>query len=79
VLTPRQLQIVESVRRGDTDRAIAHQLGISPKTVKQHLTRIFGKLGVSNRLQLGLRSLNPKRSDDCGAESLPQMSKYRHH
>jgi DNA-binding NarL/FixJ family response regulator len=79
VLTPRELQIVESVGRGDTNSAIARQLTISQDTVKQHLTRIFDKLGVSNRLQLALYALDPSLSDDFEVDSLPPMSKYQHH
>jgi two-component system nitrate/nitrite response regulator NarL len=53
-LTPRELEIVATVVAGYTNDDIARKLSISTKTVKHHLTNIFAKLGVSNRLELAL-------------------------
>jgi DNA-binding NarL/FixJ family response regulator len=53
-LTDRQMQIVEKVVRGMTNREIAAALSISEETVKHHLTQIFNKTGVSTRLELAL-------------------------
>ena len=53
-LTPRELEIVGTVVAGCTNEDIAQQLSISKKTVKHHLTNIFDKVGVSNRLELAL-------------------------
>ena len=53
-LTPRELELVASVVAGCSNSDIASLLRISPKTVKHHLTNIFNKLGVSNRLELAL-------------------------
>ena len=53
-LTSRELDIVCAVSQGLDNRAISELLGISPFTVKHYLTRIFGKLGVHNRLDLTL-------------------------
>jgi two-component system nitrate/nitrite response regulator NarL len=53
-LTPRQLQIIEHVVDGKTNREIASTLSISEETVKHHLTQIFNKTGVSTRLELAL-------------------------
>jgi two-component system nitrate/nitrite response regulator NarL len=53
-LTPRELELVGSVVAGCSNMDIANLLRISPKTVKHHLTNIFNKLGVSNRLELAL-------------------------
>jgi hypothetical protein len=39
---------------GSTNMDIAHALSISEDMVKRHLTHIFDKVGVSNRLELGL-------------------------
>jgi len=50
-LTMRQTQIVERVGRGASNREIGEQLGLSEGTVKQHMTRIFKKLGVQNRAE----------------------------
>ena len=40
---------------GDTNRRVAEQLYLSPKTVQFHLTRIFAKLGVTTRGELAAR------------------------
>jgi two-component system nitrate/nitrite response regulator NarL len=53
-LTARQLDIVSAIVAGATNRDIAEQFSISPKTVKYHLTNMFDKLGVSNRIELAL-------------------------
>jgi DNA-binding CsgD family transcriptional regulator/tetratricopeptide (TPR) repeat protein len=49
-LTERERQIVELVGDGLKNREIADRLYVTPKTVEMHLSRIFTKLGVSNRV-----------------------------
>jgi DNA-binding NarL/FixJ family response regulator len=56
-LTTRELELVDAVVAGCANNDIAAQLKISPKTVKHHLTRIFAKVRVSNRLELALFAL----------------------
>jgi DNA-binding NarL/FixJ family response regulator len=51
-LTGREQEVVKWAIQGMTNKEIAAQLGISEKTVKAHLSNIFGKLNVSRRLQL---------------------------
>jgi DNA-binding NarL/FixJ family response regulator len=53
-LTPRELELVSAVVDGCSNADIAAQLKISGKTVKHHLTTIFQKVGVTNRLELAL-------------------------
>jgi two-component system nitrate/nitrite response regulator NarL len=53
-LTPRELEIVRHIVEGGTNKDIATSLSISEDTVKHHLRNVFDKLGVSNRLELGL-------------------------
>ena len=48
-LTSRELQVLRSAARGMAANQIARELGISPKTVERHKTRIFTKLGVPNQ------------------------------
>lgn len=54
LLTEREGQVMRLVADGETNAEIARHLYISVKTVKFHLTSIFGKLGVSNRTQAAL-------------------------
>lgn len=48
-LTGRERQVLSLVARGMLGKQVARELGISPKTVEQHKTRIFQKLDVSNQ------------------------------
>jgi DNA-binding CsgD family transcriptional regulator len=48
-LTPRQRQICELAAAGKSNRAIAHALFLSVKTVETHLARAYGILGVPDR------------------------------
>jgi len=57
-LTPRELEIVGVILGGYSNNDIAVTFSISEKTVKHHLTNIFDKLGVSNRLELALFALH---------------------
>ncbi|MBK8986667.1 MAG: hypothetical protein IPM39_11395 [Chloroflexi bacterium] len=50
-ITPREQNVLRLVRAGLSNREIAAQLCISPGTVKTHLTNIYAKLDVNNRLQ----------------------------
>lgn len=50
-LSPREREILLNVARGSTNAQIGQQLFISEKTVRNHLTHIFGKLGVHTRAQ----------------------------
>lgn len=49
-LTPRELQILDGISLGFTNKAIAGRLGISEQTVKNHVSAIFAKLRVDNRI-----------------------------
>jgi two-component system nitrate/nitrite response regulator NarL len=51
-LTPRELEILTLVAKGDTNRQIANQLIIAENTVKNHIKNLLEKLSVDNRVQL---------------------------
>jgi DNA-binding CsgD family transcriptional regulator len=48
-LTSREVEVIRLVSRGMVGKQVARHLGISPKTVEQHKTRIFAKLGAPNQ------------------------------
>ncbi len=50
-VTPRELEILTLVTRGQANKEIAATLGIAEDTVKQHVSRILQKLGVNDRAQ----------------------------
>jgi two-component system, NarL family, nitrate/nitrite response regulator NarL len=57
-LTPRELEIITLVVAGYSNPGIAKKFSISEQTVKHHVSNIFDKLGVSNRLELALFAVN---------------------
>jgi DNA-binding CsgD family transcriptional regulator len=54
-LTARERAVVARVARGATDAAIAHELGISRRTVGKHLENAYAALGVHDRTSAVLR------------------------
>lgn len=54
-LSAREMEVLESMCRGKTNLEIAAVLDISPFTVKNHVQRIFRKIGVTNRTQAAAR------------------------
>jgi DNA-binding NarL/FixJ family response regulator len=48
-LTPREKEVLALVAHGKANKQIAFELGISEKTVKTHLTRVFEAIGVTDR------------------------------
>lgn len=59
-LTPREVEIVSAIVKGYTNRDIAEEFSIAEQTVKHHLSNIFDKVGVSNRLELALFAVSHK-------------------
>jgi len=69
-LTPREREILDAIARGLTNTEIAQRLCISEKTVRNHVTHVFSKLGAEHRAQavvmardagLGRGALAPRR------------------
>jgi DNA-binding NarL/FixJ family response regulator len=53
-LSERELEVLRCVAKGLPNKLIARNLGISEKTVKAHLTRIYQQIGVTDRTQAAL-------------------------
>ena len=66
-LTPRELEILQFVIAGKTNKTIAGEFYISEKTVEFHLDNIYTKIGVRTRLMAGLWALH----QGLQAESTP--------
>ncbi|HZD05612.1 MAG TPA: helix-turn-helix transcriptional regulator, partial [Longimicrobiales bacterium] len=48
-LTPREREVLDLLARGLDNRSMAKALFVTPKTVRNHVSRIFAKLGVGHR------------------------------
>ena len=57
-LTPRELEILTLTGKGFTNKAIGAQLGISERTVQNHLARIFEKLQAASRTEAVMRAVS---------------------
>jgi DNA-binding NarL/FixJ family response regulator len=53
-LTPREREVLAALATGGTNKEIALALGITPGTVKTHVERLIGKLGVRDRTQAAI-------------------------
>jgi DNA-binding CsgD family transcriptional regulator len=56
-LTPTELQVAQLVRQGMSNREVASQLFVSPRTVDFHLRNVFSKTGVTSRMELAQLAL----------------------
>jgi two-component system nitrate/nitrite response regulator NarL len=68
-LTRRELEVVGAVVSGYSNREIAAKFSLSEDTVKHHLSKIFDKVGASNRLELALFSVHHRLLE--GQDVLP--------
>jgi RNA polymerase sigma factor (sigma-70 family) len=59
-LTPREREVLASLADGSTNKEIALRLGISPGTVKTHVERLIGKLGVRDRTQAAILAVEQR-------------------
>ena len=54
-LTEREREVALKVASGESNKEIARELDVAERTVKAHLTAVFDKLGVRDRLQLAIQ------------------------
>jgi len=57
-LSSREMEVVRCVAMGLRNKEVADKLGVSEATIKNHLTSIYSKLGVSDRLELILYAIH---------------------
>jgi DNA-binding NarL/FixJ family response regulator len=69
-LTPRELEILQLVIAGNTNKAIARQIYISEKTVEFHLDHIYTKIGERTRLMAGIWAIK-HGMDQAEAREIP--------
>jgi two-component system, NarL family, nitrate/nitrite response regulator NarL len=69
-LSQRERDIVNAVLKGASNKDIAWHLGLGEQTVKNHLRRIFAKLGVANRVELAVHSMARQLNGESGSELL---------
>jgi DNA-binding NarL/FixJ family response regulator len=60
-LSKREIEVAEFAAQGRTNKEIADQLGLSEHTIKNYLSRVYEKLGVSTRMELLLLLSNYKQ------------------
>ena len=56
-LTPREMEVLQLLIDGKTNKAIASEMAVSEKTVEFHLENIYTKLGVRTRLMVSIWAL----------------------
>ncbi|GAB4472136.1 MAG: response regulator transcription factor [Anaerolineales bacterium] len=57
LLSPREMEVLSYLSQGKSNKEIAHHLGISHQTVKNHITSLFRKIGVEDRTQAVLYAI----------------------
>ena len=68
-LTQREFDIALRVSKGESNKQIAQECSITERTVKAHLTEVFQKLGVTDRLNLALFMSSDSRSGLANLEN----------
>jgi DNA-binding NarL/FixJ family response regulator len=64
-LTPRELEIIQLLLTGKTNKEIASEINISERTVEFHLDHIFTKIGLRSRMMAGIWAIEQR----IGAET----------
>jgi DNA-binding CsgD family transcriptional regulator len=73
-LSPKELAIITSIMQGKRNKEIAGLLGTSEQTVKNYLRKVYGKLGVSDRLELALYCEHHQLHKKGNQHNCPEVS-----
>ena len=57
-ITPRQKEVLQLLAAGRSNKEIAIALGLSPATVKTHVSQIIATIGAANRAEATARAIN---------------------
>ena len=74
LLSKREEEIARLVAEGLSNRDVADKLGLSQHTVKNSLSRIFAKLGISTRIELVLYILSQAKRSDTDNDLVPALA-----
>jgi two-component system, NarL family, nitrate/nitrite response regulator NarL len=76
-LSPRERQVLSHLSEGLTSREMASRLGVSVKTIKQHKTLLFSKMGVRNRVEAAARLRHSDAAHGVGTSALRSPARAR--
>ena len=68
-LTPRELEVLQLVLAGRTNKAIAAEIHVCEKTVEFHLNNIYTKVGIRTRILVGVWAIRQGVEVDSTLES----------
>jgi two-component system nitrate/nitrite response regulator NarL len=72
-LSAREIEILQRIVRGDSNKHVARFFKIAEPTVKAHVKAIFRKIGAGNRTQAAIWALNHRLFDDAAPHDLPEL------
>src|SRR5260370_34361258 len=70
-LTAKELRIVALIVQGYKNKEIATQLGTTEQVIKNYLRNVYDKIGVSDRLELGLFTIHHRLLNEASAATTP--------
>jgi DNA-binding CsgD family transcriptional regulator len=77
-ITPRELQVLALVLRGESNKAIGNTLGVSEQAIKEHVSRLMHKLDVPNRAALAVAGSRMELTGGAGVAREWIVELFRH-